>query len=109
MDMVRLDSPPELAMPIGEAMFSQRATRRLDPDRPVSDAQLQIILNAASKAPNGGNAQPARCLVIRDSDAICEFGKLYFEAWWDLCHRSTRRFFLSSLEDGAHTWGERSK
>jgi nitroreductase len=82
MDMVRLDSPPELAMAIGEAMFSQRATRRLDPDRPLSDAQLQIILNAASKAPNGGNAQPARYLVIRDSDAICEFGKLYFEAWW---------------------------
>ena len=48
MDMVRLDPPPELTMPIGEAMFSQRATRRLDPDRPVSDAQLQIILNAAS-------------------------------------------------------------
>ena len=82
MDMVRLDSPPELTMPIGEAMFSQRATRRLDPDRPVSDAQLQIILNAASKAPSGGNTQPARCLVIRDRDAICEFGKLYFEAWW---------------------------
>ena len=82
MDMVRLDSPPELTMPIGEAMFSQRATRRLDPDRPVSDAQLQIILNAASKAPSGGNTQPARCLVIRDRAAIYEFGKLYFEAWW---------------------------
>ncbi len=82
MDMVRLDPPAELTMPIGEAMFSQRAMRRLDPDRPVSDAQLQIILNAASKAPNGGNAQPARYLVIRDRDAIKEFGKLYFEAWW---------------------------
>jgi nitroreductase len=82
MDMVRLDPPPELTMPIGEAMFSQRATRRLDPNRPVSDAQLEIILNAASKAPNGGNAQPARYLVIRDREVIKEFGKLYFEAWW---------------------------
>ena len=27
MDMVRLDPPAELTMPIGEAMFSQRATR----------------------------------------------------------------------------------
>ena len=79
MDMVRLDSPPELTMPIGEAMFSQRATRRLDPDRPVSDAQLQIILNAASKAPSGGNTQPARWLVIRDRDAIHEFGKQIFK------------------------------
>jgi len=69
-------------MPIGEAMFSQRATRRLDPARPVTDAQLQIILDAASKAPNGGNTQPARYLVIRERDAITAFGKLYFEAWW---------------------------
>ena len=82
MDMVRLDPPAELTMPIGEAMFSHRAMRRLDPDRPVSDAQIQIILDAASKAPNGGNLQPARYLVIRDREAITAFGKLYFEAWW---------------------------
>ena len=50
MDMVRLDPPVELTMPIGEAMFSQRATRRLDPDRPITDAQLKVILDAASKA-----------------------------------------------------------
>ncbi len=82
MEMVRLDPPAELTMPIGEAMFSQRATRRLDPDRPITDAQLKIILDAASKAPNGGNAQPARFLVIRDREAIKKFGKLYHEAWW---------------------------
>ena len=82
MDMVRLDPPPELSMPIGEAMFSQRATRRLDPDRPITDEQLRIILDAASKAPNGGNTQPARFLVIRDRETIKEFGKLYHEAWW---------------------------
>jgi nitroreductase len=82
MEMVRLDPPAELRMPIGEAMFSQRATRRLDSNRTVTDAQLEIILNAASKAPNGGNVQPARYLVIRNRDRINEFGKLYFEAWW---------------------------
>jgi nitroreductase len=82
MDMVRIDPPADLTMPIGEAMFTQRATRRLDPDRPVSDAHLEIILNAASKAPNGGNYQPARYLVIRERAAIEAFGKLYFEAWW---------------------------
>ena len=82
MDMVRLDSPAELTMPIGEAMFSQRATRRLDPDRPITDAQLKILLDAASKAPNGGNVQPARYLVVRDRADIEAFGKLYHEAWW---------------------------
>jgi len=82
MEMVRLGPPAELTMPVGDAMFTQRATRRLDPDRPVTDAQLEIILNAAAKAPNGGNTQPTRYLVIRARDAIAEFGKLYHEAWW---------------------------
>tara|TARA_Y100000588_G_scaffold384970_1_gene477325 strand:+ start:440 stop:1084 length:645 start_codon:yes stop_codon:yes gene_type:complete len=82
MDMVRLDPPTELTMPIGEAMFSQRAIRRLDPDRPITDDQIEIMLNAASKAPNGGNTQPARYLVIRDRADIQAFGKLYHEAWW---------------------------
>lgn len=82
MELVRLDPPAELTMSIGEAMFSQRATRRLDSDRPVTDAQLQIILDAASKAPHGGDSLSARYLVIRDRGAIDAFGKLYFEAWW---------------------------
>ncbi|MCH9674792.1 MAG: nitroreductase family protein [Gammaproteobacteria bacterium] len=82
MEMVRIDAPASLTMPIGEAMFTQRATRRLDPSRPISDEQIKTVLDAASKAPNGGNAQPARFLVIRDRKKIEEFGALYFEAWW---------------------------
>ena len=82
MEMTRIESPPELDMPIGEAMFTQRAIRRLDPDRPISDAHLKTVLDAASKAPSGGNTQPARFLVVRDRDRIREFGKLYHEAWW---------------------------
>ncbi|MDA0261355.1 MAG: hypothetical protein O3A21_04055, partial [Proteobacteria bacterium] len=57
MKTVRLDPPAELTMPIGEAMFSQRAIRRLDPGRPISDVQLKALLDAASKAPNGANRQ----------------------------------------------------
>ena len=82
MNMVRLKPPEELTVPIGETLFTQRAIRRLDPNRPISDEKIKIILDAASKAPNGGNEQPARYLVIRDRDTIAEFGKLYFEAWW---------------------------
>ncbi len=82
MKMVRLNAPAELDMPIGEAMFSQRAIRRLDRDRPIDDAQLKIVLDAASKAPSGSNAQVARYLVIRDRQRIAEFGELYYEAWW---------------------------
>tara|TARA_A100001037_G_scaffold300486_1_gene328148 strand:- start:1438 stop:2082 length:645 start_codon:yes stop_codon:yes gene_type:complete len=82
MEMVRLNPPAELNMPIGEAMFSQRAIRRLDPDRPITDKQLKIVLDAASKAPNGANRQGARFLVIRDRESIAAFGELYHEAWW---------------------------
>ena len=82
MEMIRIEAPPELDMPIGEAMFTQRAIRRLDPHRPISDAHLKILVDAASKAPSGGNTQPTRFLVVRNKDRIREFGKLYHEAWW---------------------------
>ena len=82
MEMIRLEAPPELDMPIGEAMFTQRAIRRLDPLQPISQAHLRILLDAASKAPSGGNTQPARFLVVQDKERIREFGKLYHEAWW---------------------------
>jgi len=81
-EMIRLDPPAELAMPIGEAMYTQRAIRRLDPGRPIGDAQIKLMLDAASKAPNGGNTQPARFLVIRSRERIRAFGALYHEAWW---------------------------
>ena len=75
-------TPAGLEMRLGEAMFTQRATRRLDPDRAISDEHTRLILDAASKAPNGGNAQPARYLVVKDRAKIREFGPLYREAWW---------------------------
>jgi nitroreductase/uncharacterized protein YciI len=75
------DAPARLSMPIGEAMWTQRAIRRLRPD-PISDADLRLILEAATKAPSGGNQQWARFLAVTDRDQIREFGALYHEAWW---------------------------
>jgi nitroreductase len=74
-DAARLD------MPIGEAMFSQRSIRRFRPD-PIPMDDLELLLEAAAKAPNGGNRQPARFLVLTDRDVIRQFGVLYREAWW---------------------------
>jgi nitroreductase len=73
--------PARLEMPIGEAMFSQRSIRRLQPD-PISTADVQLILEAAAKAPSGGNRQPGRFLVLTDRRVIEQFGPLYREAWW---------------------------
>lgn len=70
-----------LAMPLGEAIFTQRAIRRLRPD-PIPEADLALILEAAVKAPSGGNTQPTRFLLLTDRARIKEFGALYHEAWW---------------------------
>jgi nitroreductase len=43
-----------LSMPLGEAIFTQRSIRRFKPDAiPVPD--IRLILEAAVRAPNGGN------------------------------------------------------
>ena len=73
--------PARLDMPIGEAMFTQRSIRRYRPD-PIPVGDLELILEAAAKAPNGGNRQPGRFLILNDPDVIREFGALYREAWW---------------------------
>jgi nitroreductase len=73
--------PDRLDMRVGEAMFSQRSIRRFRPD-PIPVGDLELLLEAAAKAPNGGNRQPGRFLVLTDPQVIREFGTLYREAWW---------------------------
>jgi nitroreductase len=70
-----------LSMPLGEAIFTQRSIRRFQPT-PIPVADLRLIVEAAVKAPNGGNQQVARFLVVTDRATIREFGPLYREAWW---------------------------
>ena len=70
-----------LSMPVGEAMFTQRSIRRFRPD-PIPVEDIRLVLEAAVKAPNGGNRQIARFLVVTDRARIREFGQLYREAWW---------------------------
>jgi nitroreductase len=74
-------NPARLSMPVGEAMFTQRSIRRFRHD-PIPLEDIRLILEAGSRAPNGGNRQIARFLVVTDRTLIREFGKLYHEAWW---------------------------
>jgi nitroreductase len=39
-------------------------------------------MEAAVKAPNGGNNQVGRFLIVNDRAKIREFGALYKDAWW---------------------------
>lgn len=63
-----------------EAMYSQRAIRRLKPD-PVSDDLVQKLIEAATKAPSGGNRQPWAFIVIRDEATKQKIGEWYSDAW----------------------------
>ena len=76
-----MDVSNQLTMSLGEAIFTQRAIRRLRPD-PIPDENITAILNAAIRAPNGGNLQPWRFIVVRDARLRSELGTLYHEAWW---------------------------
>lgn len=73
--------PARLEMPVGEAMFSQRSIRRFRPE-PISTEDLQLLVEAAAKAPSGGNRQPGRFMLLTDPEIINQFGVLYREAWW---------------------------
>jgi nitroreductase len=54
-------------MGLFEAMFTQRALRYISP-APVPDAVVRKVLDAGSRAPNGGNQQRWRFIVIKDAD-----------------------------------------
>jgi nitroreductase len=74
-----------LSLPLGEAIFTQRSIRRFRPD-PIPVEDLRLIVEAAVRAPNGGNQQIARFLVVTDRDTLRRFGALYREAWWAKRH-----------------------
>ena len=63
-----------------EAMSTLRAVRRLRPD-PVPGPVLRRVLEAATWAPTGGNAQPWRVVVVRDAARKKRLGALYAERW----------------------------
>jgi nitroreductase len=63
-----------------EAMATLRAVRRLKPDAIPEDV-LGRVLEAATWAPTGGNAQPWRVVVVRDRAKMAELGLLYSKTW----------------------------
>jgi hypothetical protein len=67
-------------MSLFDAIYSQRAIRHFSV-QPVSDEAVETILNAAICAPNGGNRQPWRFIVIRDAEIKRQLGQWYLAAW----------------------------
>ena len=63
-----------------EAMFSQRQITRFKPD-PVPREAIEKIIEAANKAPSGGNTQPWHFVAITDPGLISRIGEIYKELW----------------------------
>jgi nitroreductase len=64
-----------LAMPLEEAMRTQRAIRRLKPD-PVDDDLVLHLIELALKAPTGSNAQSWEFVVVKDRAVKARLGRL---------------------------------
>lgn len=67
-------------MPLGEAMQTQRAIRRLSND-PVSDELLRDLIALASKAPTAQNHQAWEFIVVRDPEVKAELARLNRRVW----------------------------
>lgn len=65
---------------IFEAIYTTRALRRFKPD-PVPDALLFQALDAAIRAPAGGNNQNWHFVIIRDESKRRQVGEWYLEGW----------------------------
>src|SRR5499433_3426905 len=81
-------------MDVLEAIRTTRSMRRLDPARDVSDEDVVTIVDAATRAPTGGNSQPVRWLVVRDPELKRRVGEVY---------RSQARTRLVAYEQDAKT------
>jgi nitroreductase len=69
-----------LAMPLEDAMRTQRAIRRLKTD-PVDDALVRRLIELALKAPTGSNAQNWEFIVVRDPAVKARLGRQNRRAW----------------------------
>ena len=76
-------------MDVREALYTTRAMRRVRPDPIPADVQARI-LDAAIRAPSGGNAQGWRFLLIDDPAVKAGLGPLYRDAigrLWQTAYR----------------------
>jgi nitroreductase len=69
-----------LAMPLAEAIETQRAVRRLGTE-PVDDETVKRCLELVVRAPTGGNAQTWEFVVVRDPEVKHQLARLNRQAW----------------------------
>ncbi|MGE0220229.1 nitroreductase family protein [Mycolicibacterium sp.] len=68
-------------MDVFEVMRTTRAMRRLDPTRDIPEEDLWRVIEAATRAPSGGNTQPVRWLVVREAEPKRALAEIYQKCW----------------------------
>ncbi len=63
-----------------ETLYAQRAIRAFKPD-PVPAELIERVIEAAIRAPSGGNRQPWAFVVVTDQDKKDRIGEWYHEGW----------------------------
>ncbi len=88
-------------MDVREALYTTRAMRRVKPD-PIPAAVQARILDAAIRAPSGGNAQSWRFLLVDDPQVKARLGPLYRDAigkLWETAYRERLDLARSRPDD----------
>src|ERR1700722_17215342 len=84
-----------------EALYTTRAMRRVKPDPIPTDVQ-QRILDAAVRAPSGGNTQNWRFLVVDDPEVRGALGPIYrrcIALLWDTIYKDRIAAALATPDD----------
>lgn len=90
-----------------EAIYTQRSIRKFT-DEPVSDADIEKILDAATRAPSGGNRQPWEFIVIRDPQTRKIIGDYYLKAFHEYKARVLKQAeTLPAAQEQVARWNRR--
>ena len=86
-------------MQLLDALYTTRAMRRVSPD-PVPYEVVALMLDAAVRAPSGGNSQNWRFLVVDDPAVRDRLGPLYRSAFEQLQQTVYKRSWARAKEEG---------
>jgi nitroreductase len=87
-------------MELHEALYTTRAMRRVASD-PIPDDVVAAMMDAAIRAPSGGNSQNWRWVTVTERSTMGALGDLYREAWTEL-----NRTFYKGKVDAARERGD---
>ncbi len=91
-------------MDIYEALYTTRAMRRVKPD-PIPEDVQRRILDAAVRAPSGGNTQNWRFLVVDDPDVRAKLGPIYrrcLALLWETIYKDRMAAAVADPDDPAN-------